>query len=144
MAKVEKKSPIKERTAVDSIPPKLQERIGHISIPSKPKERSSSSSNSSSTSTKPQESSIGEDLPPASTTNRSASDSPLVVIKAIETKREVETKTPAKKERDFFDDSDDEKPMETPRDERDTQHDALSISIATDVAATASESESEK
>lgn len=137
MAKIEKKSPIKERTVVDSTPPKPQERIGHISIPSKPKERSSSSS-SSSTSTKHQESSIGEDLPPASTTNRSASDSPLVVVKAIE------TKTPAKKERDFFDDSDDEKPMETPRDERDTQHDALSISIATDVAATASESESEK
>ena len=51
-----------------------------------------------------------------------------------------------KKERDFFDDDDEEeeeeekkpavfKPLETPRDERDTQHDAQSLSIATDLAA---------
>ncbi len=47
-----------------------------------------------------------------------------------------------KQERDFFDDEDEDerkkpelKPLETPRDERDTQHDAQSISIATDITA---------
>ncbi len=50
-----------------------------------------------------------------------------------------------KKERDFFDDDDDEeeeedkepkfKPLETPRDERDTHHDAQSLSITTDITA---------
>ena len=53
-----------------------------------------------------------------------------------------------KNDRDFFDDDEDEddkkndqkkkvesKLLETPRDERDTQHDALSVSIATDLAA---------
>ncbi len=47
-----------------------------------------------------------------------------------------------KKERNFFDDDEEEeekpaklKPLETPRDERDTQHDAQSLSITTDIAA---------
>lgn len=55
------------------------------------------------------------------------------------------TKAIATKRDDFFDDEEGEeekpkkeaemRPVETPRDERDTQHDALSISIATDIAA---------
>jgi len=86
---------------------------------------SSSSSSGSSTPTKQHESSIAEELPAVSTASHSKSE----IIK--------------EKERDFFDDDDDDelpqpkkpeiKPLETPRDERDTQHDAQSISIATDI-----------
>ncbi|CAF0746161.1 unnamed protein product [Adineta ricciae] len=99
---------------------------------------SSSSASTASTATKPQESSIAEDLPVTTTASQSKTD---LVEKRIEPNRSV-----PKKERDFFDDDDDDdeekqeeaaavKPMETPREERDTQHDAQSISIATDLAA---------
>ncbi|CAF5149446.1 unnamed protein product, partial [Rotaria socialis] len=59
--------------------------------------------------------------------------------KHVEATRPITTKR-----RDFFDDEEEEeeeekkpelKPLETPRDERDTLHDALSVSIATDIAA---------
>ncbi|CAF1433270.1 unnamed protein product, partial [Adineta steineri] len=108
-----------------------------ISIPPRKivSKSSASSSSSISTPTKPQESSIGEDLP-VTTASHSKTD---IVEKRIELNRPAQTK-----ERDFFDDDSDEdedekkepevKPLETPREERDTQHDAQSLSIATDLA----------
>ena len=111
---------------------------------------SSSSTSTASTATKPQESSIAEDLPVTTTASQSKTDlvvrffyvdlllKYLVVLK----EKRIEPNRPVpKKERDFFDDDDEEeeeaavKPMETPREERDTHHDAQSISIATDLAA---------
>ncbi|CAF4463179.1 unnamed protein product [Rotaria sp. Silwood2] len=100
----------------------------------------SSSSSSTSTATKPQELSIAEDLP-VTTASQSKTD---IVEKQIE-----QNLSTVRKQRDFFDDDDDEekeeeenkakepefKPLETPRDERDTQNDAQSVSIATDLAA---------
>ncbi|CAF4813601.1 unnamed protein product, partial [Rotaria sp. Silwood1] len=103
----------------------------------------SSNSNSTSTSaaTKPPESSIAEDLP-VTTASQSKTD---IVEKQIESSRPT-----VKKPWDFFDDDDEEeeqqqqqdkrkekepelKPLETSRDEPDTQHDAQSMSIATDL-----------
>ncbi|UJR14698.1 hypothetical protein I4U23_001691 [Adineta vaga] len=119
-------------------PKQQQQNEPKISAPPRKtvvKNSSSNSSNSTSsisTATKPQESSIAEDLPITTTASQSKNDS---VEKRIEQERSV-----PKKERNFFDDDDDEeeeevKPFETPREERDTQHDAQSISIATDLAA---------
>ncbi|CAF0725174.1 unnamed protein product [Adineta steineri] len=106
-----------------------------ISIPPRKivSKSSASSSSSISTPTKPQESSIGEDLP-ITTASQSKTD---IVERRIELNRPAQTK-----ERDFFDDDSDEdekkepevKLLETPREERDTQHDAQSLSIATDLA----------
>ena len=87
----------------------------------------SSSSSTSSQARKPQESSIVEDLPAPSTATPSKQ---IVVVRSP-------TRPVVAKDRDFFDDEEEEdvKPFETPRDERDTHNDALSISTATDLAA---------
>ncbi|CAF1165406.1 unnamed protein product [Rotaria sordida] len=96
--------------------------------------RNNSGSSTTSIEIKPQESSISEDLPVA-TTSQSKTDN--IINKPIEQNRPI-----VKKIRDFFDDDDEEeeekpqlKPLETPRDERDTRQDAQSISIATDLSA---------
>lgn len=119
---------------------------------------SSSSASTVSTATKPQESSIAEDLPVTTTASQSKTDVmgrlfyinlPLKYHIVLKEKRIEPARSFLKKERDFFDDDEEEeekeavvKPMETPREERDTQHDAQSISIATDLAAL-SESEAD-
>ncbi|CAF3413038.1 unnamed protein product, partial [Rotaria socialis] len=118
-----------------------------VSIPSRqlPTTSSTSSSSSSSIATpaKQQESSIAEDLPASGTSSQSKTNG---VEKHVEATRPITTKR-----RDFFDDEEEEeeekkpelKPLETPRDERDTLHDALSVSIATDIAADSSETEND-
>ncbi|CAF1521120.1 unnamed protein product [Rotaria magnacalcarata] len=116
-----------------------------VSIPSRRLPTTSSSGSSSSSSiavaAKPQESSIAEDLPASGTSSQSKTNG---VEKHVEATRPITTKR-----RDFFDDEEEEekkpelKPLETPRDERDTLHDALSVSIATDIAAASSETEND-